>query len=408
MKKPLNRQKVWGKKGKVTLKRKKISPIKIWSERFTGLFKKEKAGASKNAQVTKRKVNTPSYSKSIDSKDIKMKVLKPKKDYFVKQAIKSKIKLNESPKRTFSWGQKDFSSLTKKVRNFSFENTFKNFNYYIVKWKVGENLNRIIFKTCGVISLISILYLSFFDTFFLIKTYTIEYDDGSYLSEPLAKDLIEELKNERIIGMFPNNQLWFINSQNITLTAKNYSENVERVEVTKRLWPNQAKLKVSTKPTLMTLNINNGEYWRIGHDGSIITEDTAELKDRVVSVQRPVFLDTSNADFGDYPLQQNTDQLNRIFFIDWLWETLEQEGLSPVKTEIPSLQDTDVSIETNNETQLMFNAEAIKKDLQVTRIRGVFANQEIAREFNEGVIAYIDFRIPKKVFVCYKNTECSR
>lgn len=407
MKKPFNRHKVWGGSKRKTIKRKKLSPLKVWGERVTSFWKREPKPIKPKKGVSRRQAKTLAFSKSVDSKDIKMKVLKPKQDYFVKQAIKSKININNKPKKKFSWGHKDLANLSQKVRSFSFQRSLKNLNYYVVKWKIGEQFSSYILKSSGLLAVLAIFYLSFFDTFFLIKTYTVEFEEGSYLSEDIAQNLVNDLKSERIVGIFPNNQLWFINSQNVTLTAKNHSKDIEKIEISNRSWPNQAGLRITTKPTLLTLNINDSQYWRIGIDGSVISEDTAEIKQNVVYVQRPVFFDTSGANFADYPLQQNEDQLNRIYFIDWLWKNLENQGVSNVRTELPSLQDTDVSVTTEAGTTMLFNSEAIQKELQLTRLRGVLANPEIAREFNDGVIEYIDFRIPKKIFICYKNTECS-
>ena len=414
--------KVFGRKpAKPRITRKKFSRTGLFADRVRGVFRRSKrtpqqpasrfAKATPNASApvtSTARASTVPYARSVDKSDVQMRVLKPKQDYFVKEAIKSKVSLKpKKPARKFNWGQKNLSELTRQVKGFRLKPSFHGLNYYIVKWRVRENFNAFLAKVFAMLSVAFIVYLSFFDTFFLIKTYTVEYPTGSYLDEEASREMIENLKTNRILGIFPNNQLWFINDQNLTLTAQEHAPRVEYIQVSRRQWPNAATLQVTTVPTLLTLEINDGELWRIDESGRVISEDTAGLQERVVTVEGSLSFDTQNVDFQDYPLYQDEEQLNRLFFIDWLWGVLDERGIEITRTTIPSLQDSDVTLTTAEGTRLRFNSEAIVKDLQLTRLDGFLANPKLREELEAGALDYVDFRIPKRIFVCYDNSYCA-
>lgn len=407
------RSQVFGRQSKKPrITRKKFSRVGLLMDRVTRLLRPTKKtpaqptsrfAASKESFAPK----ATRYAPASQRNDAKMRILKPKPDYFVKEAIKAKVSL--APKkapRKFNWGQKDLSELTRKVKKFRF--SFHGLNYYLVKWQVRENFNAFLVKTFTLLAIVFIGYLSFFDTFFLIKNYTITYAAGSYLDEAASQEMVQNLKDNRILGIFPNNQLWFINDQNLTLTAQESVPRVETIRVTDRVWPNAAKLEVTTVPTLLTLEINNGELWRVDTLGRVISRDTAQIQENVVVVEGPVSFDVQGASFQDYPLYQDQTQLNRLFFIDWLWQTLDERDIEIVRTSIPSLQDGDVTVTTQNGTRLRFNSEAIRKNLQLTRLDGFLANSNLAEELARGSLDYVDFRIPKRIFVCRDGQFCAR
>ena len=414
--------KVFGRKpSKPRIVRKKFSRTGLFADQVKSLFRRPKAkpqqpasrfaksSSSATTPVTSTaRASTATYARPLAKPDVQMRVLKPKKDYFVKEAIKSKVSLKpKKPARKLNWGQKNLSELTRQVKGFRLKPSFHGLNYYIVKWRIRENFNAFLAKIFATLCVVFIVYLSFFDTFFLIKTYTVEYPTGSYLDEEASREMIEKLKTNRILGIFPNNQLWFINDQNLTLTAQEHAPRVEYIEVSRRQWPNAATLQVTTVPTLLTLEINDGELWRIDESGRVISEDTAGLQERVVTVEGSLSFDTQNVDFQDYPLYQDEEQLNRLFFIDWLWTMLDERDIEITRTTIPSLQDSDVTLTTANGGRLRFNSESIVKDLQLKRLDGFLANPKLRGELDSGALDYVDFRIPKRIFVCYDNSYCA-
>ena len=419
---PYKQSQVFGRKPtKPRITRKKFSRTGLVLDQVKSVFRRrgpkpkqpasrfvKSSGAPTTPPTSTARATTASYARTAERGGVQMRVLKPKQDYFVKEVIKSKVSLKpKKPARKFNWGQKNLSELTRQVKGFRLKPSFHGLNYYIVKWQVRENFNAFLAKVFAALSVAFIVYLSFFDTFFLIKTYTVEYPTGSYLDEEASTEMIEKLKTNRILGIFPNNQLWFINDQNLTLTAQEHAPRVEHIRVTDRVWPNEAKLQVTTVPTLLTLEINDGELWRVDESGRVISQDTAGLQERVVTVEGSLSFDTQNVDFQDYPLYQDEEQLNRLFFVDWLWTTLEERGLEVTRTTIPSLQDSDVTLTTSTGTRLRFNSETITKDLQLKRLDGFLANAKLRGELETGSLDYVDFRIPKRIFVCYQGTYCA-
>ncbi|NJS41626.1 hypothetical protein HC766_04775 [Candidatus Gracilibacteria bacterium] len=197
--------------------------------------------------------------------------------------------------------------------------------------------------------------------FFLVKTYSVNFAQGSYIDETKTAELIDNIHKDKFLGLIPNNSLWFLNGSNLTLTAKKFNTEVDSIKVQNRIWPNQAIISVTTEPILLTLGINGDEYWRISKTGKVVSQDTAKLRENLVVVDKPVIFDKSNTDLSNYSFVDNKEQLNRFWFIKWLWRNLDAKEISYNKTTIPSLIDTDVIITTTSGTELLFDINTTTK-----------------------------------------------
>lgn len=334
------------------------------------------------------------------------KVFKPNPEKLVNRSI-FPVKTRTKP---LSFGLERIGFLRASVNILSFPSLFKNLNLYILKWKLIERFNKLVAGFLVFASIIFLIYLSFFDTRFLIKTYAINFPDGSFLSESESNKIVEEIRDKKMFGFLPGNQYWFINNQNLTLVGRGSIPEVLTVEIKEKSWPNQASLEIKTEPILLTLGVienNEPRYWRISQSGNVLTEDTLNLRESLVMVDLPITFDKPGVTLKDYKLKDDEEQVNRFWFVFWLWQELNSLGIEYVKTSFPSIVDSDVWIQTKNGTKLLFNTSSLTRENQKNRLEQFFASTKKNDE-SQGRLAYVDFRIPKKIFICNRGKECDK
>jgi hypothetical protein len=332
------------------------------------------------------------------------KVFKPKNDATFKNRVFQGMR-PEPGRKVFSWGVKSLDNL--RQGGLRFDSIVKNVNLILMRFQILEKFNRIM----AVVSLLAVIcffvYLCFFDTLFLVKNYTVSFADGSYISSRDMQAVLNRIKSDKFAGFIPNNQFWFLNGPNLTVAAQRAYPEIQAVEVERRYWPNGAQIKVSTQPILLTLSINQNEYWRISQTGKVLSQDEAGLRENLVVVERRVEYNRRGVTLQDYSFENNQEQLNRFWFIIWLWGQLAEFQINSVKTSLPSLFDTDVQILTENGTRLIFDSKEMTRDIQSSRLKAVY-DGAIRDKENQGKIAYIDFRVARRVFVCERGQTCDR
>ncbi len=415
---------------------KKKKPTKkkssIWAGFFESLFKnKSKAKMEQALRENKDQVKETGASYNVyrsrqTKSEAKVRTFGPKKSSKENQKkispkIPSPFKKKITTPNRFSFGFKNPDRIVKKVQSFSKNGLVRQTKFLIYKWKIPEKFNQIVSVTISISIVIFLIYLTFLDTHFLVKDFKITFnsdcinpqatisavDDCSYLGIDESEKLVEGIKKDPFLGFIPNNQFWFLNSKNLTAAAKSNNPQVTQIEVTERKWPNRATLQVSTKPILITLGLNDQEYWRIGQNGKVVSRDDANLRERVVNVESRVEFNRADASFSEFSFENNKEQLNRFWFIIWLWQNLQEKNIQWIKTSLPSLFDSDVIITTKNGTRLLFDYSSISRETQENRLDLVFDERSVIKE-NEaaGVYKYIDFRHSKRVFLCRLGTEC--
>ncbi len=349
----------------------------------------------------------PIKKKLPSQSETEYKIFKPKKEYFIKSKIKNSINpIKNKKKSPFSHGNKKLTELSKKVSGFSIKTLPKDIKYQILKYKVAERFNMLMSYMVVLIVSIFTIYISFFDTFFLVKTYTINFVNESYIDDYETDKLFDNIHTDKFLGLLPNNSLWFLNSQNLTYTAQRNNPDINSIKVVDRVWPNKATLEVDLEAILLTLSINDGEYWRINNKGSVVSQDLAGIREKLVVVDKPIIFDKSGTTFRDFSFENYNEQVNRFYYINWLWDLMEEQKIEVSKTEIPSLIDTDVMIYTVSGTKLMFDLNTADKITQKTRFQELFKN-DFLKEEKAGSISYIDFRIPKRIYMCRDGEACN-
>jgi hypothetical protein len=276
-----------------------------------------------------------------------------------------------------------------------------NFTNIIFSIDIGIILSLILF----------VVYLSFFDSYNLVNNWEFSFENNSYLSEDDVKKLSEEFNTVRVGNVLPVNNFWFVSDQVITSVAKEKFNTVQSIQVIEKKWPDIIKLKVKTNDLLSTIKIktqNRIEYWRIDKGGKIITLDTASLNEQVIEVQKDLNFEQANFDFADTSFfETNSAQLDRIYFAKFTSTLLSNLGFVPYKIIFPSLNsaDKEVYFEIGEGTKLMFNSEKFEKNTHIRRLEALMGST-LKDEIKNNKLSYIDFRISRKYFVCYKNSQC--
>jgi hypothetical protein len=431
-----NKKRLWQSSRNNTRKKKPIqrrSSSKLEGiSKFFDFFKTPKVRNVKGKSSLK--VRNKDYKPTHKAKDLikdtgsgskdDIKVFKPANDSHVfnpvsnaKQSLLHNhfSKFSKSKEKKFQWGVKSVENIRSEAERFSPKNLWMGLKFQIKKYRVFERFNSFMLYTTLASLCAFFIYLCFFDTFFLIKDYRVTFSQSSYLSPEDVDGVVDTIKEDRLFGIIPNNQFWYLSSRSLTLAAQSEHPEIELIEVTRKMWPNQAELEIQTEPILITLGINNSEYWRIGYDGSVVSTDAGGLRENLVIVERPVRFNRPEATLQDYSFAGNCDennteireclQLNRFWFVVWLWNILDLVDIDYSKTILPSLFDTDVVIELSSGSQLIFDSGIMSKEVQRDRIVSVL-DSIIGGQVNSGEIVYIDFRQPKKVYLCRVGQAC--
>jgi hypothetical protein len=319
--------------------------------------------------------------------------------------------------KKLQWGFKNVGELRSSFKKSSSKSALYQVNYFLQKYRIFQRFNIFMLSTTLGMLLLFFLYLCFFDTFFLIQNYRVTFAESSYLSPNDVEDVVTTIKEDKLLGFIPNNQFWYLSSRSLTIAAQNEYPEIQSIRVDRKIWPRTAQLQIKTEPILITLGINQSEYWRIGYDGSVVSEDDAGLRQNLVIVERPVTFNQPDATLQDYSFQgdcqgersnaaQNCLQLNRFWFVKWVWNILDQLQIQYSKTVLPSLFDYDVIIELQSGSRLIFDSGTMSTQVQQDRIVSVL-DSILGSQVNTGEIAYIDFRQPKKVFLCRVGQPCA-
>lgn len=385
----------------------------------TSLKESESKPSGKKFYYSKKSKNIPDSSK--------IRVFKPKEGRMISEKIKNKIPTGnkKKKKKQFLFGFKNFTDSAKKITSRDF---LTNFNLLLVQFRLKDRLNGFFSYSIVAILVFFMVYLSFFDTNFLVNEYEIIFTDvkseneivyTSFLADQEIEKILKGFNQGRAFGFIPHNQYWFVNDLNLTLVARNIIPEVREVVIQERIWPNRLVIEIKTEPILATLGIyerNQKRYWRVNQRGQVFSQDTAFILENLIFIDSPVTLTSQTADgsigqitLQDYELENSQTQLNRLWFANWLWNRFENKEVDILETRFPTLLDTNVIITTRNDTKMYFDSDIdrVPREILTARLEQIFRS-EINRDLREGKIAYIDFRLEtRRVVVCYRTEKCA-
>jgi hypothetical protein len=271
---------------------------------------------------------------------------------------------------------------------------------------------RIILSLIVFSSILSLIYLSFFNVSFVVKHWEIDFPKSSYLDKSSSQKLIQSFENERQFNLLPLSSYWFINDYNLTAIAKRDYNFIEKVEITKREFPNKVGIRITTMPVLATLavmvNNTNYQYWRISQNGEVLAKDEYNIYENLIYVEKLMSFDRSNVTFKDTSIfLEDKKQLDRLYFIYTVKNILTELKHKVERVSIESLNTADyqVNFRLDNGAILMFDSSQFDKATTIRRINEI-SRTNIFDEIEQDKIRYIDLRLPKKIYICYKFLEC--
>ena len=380
------------------------------SHNSKNIYTKEKQNLDKNLANNKSSNNINGKFKNPANqkvKDLNSVILKPLNGQITKEF---NSKNNKNLPKLFTFGQKNLTQILDKKPDF-LKTLSQNINLNFKKIKILQTPNKLISGLLVVSLLLFFLYISFFDTYFLVKDWQISFSQGSYISKNEQEMILNKFSGTKIVGIFPSNQFWFVNDRNLTILAQSIIPEIAGIRITNRNWPNKIDIEITTLPILLTIKLTeNGQnkLWRVLPNGKILTQDKAGIADNLVTIELPINFDQKNFDLQKYPIFEDIGQLNRLYFVINLWSYLKEFGILPVQTILPSLNsaDKDVFVILDNGTKLYFDSNKFSRQTQKDRLQSVLESG-IMDKIKSGELAYVDFRISKRIHICPKNKDCA-
>lgn len=344
------------------------------------------------------------------------KILSPKAE---KNLNQSDLKTEQKPKSNLIHrAQKYYINLKLK---FYGKDWFRRFNYQLLSFAIFKKLNVLVVLASCLSLVLFFVYLAFFDQNFVIRDYKITFAPNSYLNQQQTRKLVTQFHTQKLYGILPNNQYWFMNSVGLTQAAKQIFPEIQSVQLTNRNWPNSAELKIDMSPIAMTLAVkenNDQKFWRISSSGSVLGEDKAGMWEKLVVVEKPYTIIAQDSLAGknktslqNFSFINEPNQLARIEQTDFLWQVFKDNDINIISTIYPSISDTDIVFKTDEGTSLYFDSSAFSTKLQQARLtefmQSKVGDRKIIEQEKDGKLSYIDFRIPKRIFFCDIGTKCS-
>jgi hypothetical protein len=294
---------------------------------------------------------------------------------------------------------------------------FRKLNYQFIAFDIAKNINRLIVGLC-VISFIGFFtYLSFFDQYFTIKKYTVEYAAGSYLNNQQTFDLIAHFQRNKLYKVFPNNQYWFANNLSLTASAKEIFPEIQNINIKNRQWPDRVLLQVEINKPILTLWVtenNEQKYWRINENGKISSQDKAALWYNIVKVEKPYSVQgdpSQQLSLFNHSFENDPSQKQRFNLTKKLLDYFKLIDIDISSTTFPSISDTDIIMESSTGTRFLFDSLAFDNDLQIARLDYFLKSKPDKNDFyqlqKKGLYSYFDFRIAHKAHICKVAEKCN-
>ena len=294
---------------------------------------------------------------------------------------------------------------------------FRKLNYQFLAFDINKNINRLIMVVC-VFSLISFFaYLAFFDQYFTIKKYTVQYANGSYLNNQQTFDLISHFQRNKLYKVFPNNQFWFANSISLTASAKEIFPEINSVNIKNRDWPDRVALQVETNKPILTLLVtenNEQKYWRINDNGKISSQDKAAIWYNLVKVEKPYSLQGDNTErlsLFNHSFENDPSQKQRFKLTKILFDYFKSVNIQIATTTFPSISDSDTIMESVSGTKFIFDSQAFEPSVQIDRLDYFLKSKLDKNDYYElekkASYSYFDFRIINKVYLCKVTEKCN-
>jgi cell division septal protein FtsQ len=236
--------------------------------------------------------------------------------------------------------------------------------------------------------IVAVGYFLFISDYFLITSIAVA-GNQQIASEQVSKSLLNE----------SNSKLFFIPKNHFILMTRDRANEmltekyplIKEIEQYDRHLPNTLSVKIKERYPGFVLQSNNKQFL-VDEEGYIVEENP-------VSSSLLVLTDQANDDFavGEMLSPKLT---TFIISIQKSWPSKITSKIASVK--IPIKASTEVVFTTNEGWSVFFD---INRSVQVQiNSLALLVNKQVASQRSK--LAYIDLRLSKWAYICYKNTPC--
>jgi cell division septal protein FtsQ len=315
---------------------------------------------------------------------------------------KIKIKSFGIPIKSIKKKSKEKISFRLLVKNISTYIEFLPITYklFIRRVRLVGRLTKLFIKATTFTLILFIIYLSFFDTYFLTKDYRLVFT-GSDATPQLIQEISTAINKQKFFGILPYNNYWLSNSTALNSLLKQNNSRINNVKVNRLAWPNKIEIEVDIKPPFAAISTSmNATPLLIDIEGKIIGSDISRSSKNVIAVNTD-----SNITSQTTLTKAN---LNKIYFATELKSLLKKNNLPYNSIIISSFSefDTDIIVRTPAGSKVLFDTNGLTKDNLYTRINNI-AGTQLAKDWSDNSINYIDMRFERKIFICQKIASCS-
>ncbi len=163
------------------------------------------------------------------------KIFEPNPAKLKKELLINSIQTTIKPPKRQKYGLKPVEEIAKSYGRVGIAKIWLNIRSWAAEIRLAGKLNRLIALIIILGTFLFLIYLIFFDTFFLVKKYEITFNNGSYLDSTSVEQLVKNFSQDPFLGFIPNNQFWFLSDQNLSAVARKHNPEIVQVRVIERI-----------------------------------------------------------------------------------------------------------------------------------------------------------------------------
>ncbi|HYE22417.1 MAG TPA: FtsQ-type POTRA domain-containing protein [Verrucomicrobiae bacterium] len=290
-------------------------------------------------------------------------------------------------KRRF--GTREFQSRVKEAQNYKRPYNPIDLNRP-PRWMVIIGLKSKFYRVLWLGLIAAFAYLFMFSDLMLIDS--VKVSGTNRVSQEQVLSAIDNFSGERTF-FIPKNNFFLMSKARVNESLKSAIPLVKEIKSYKRTWPNRVELEVVERDPGFVLQVDDKKY--------LVDDEGVVIKDDAAGLDLPLVIDqvTENFDIG-LPLP-NTKMVAFILSMHKQWGTKINSPISIAK--IPGKASNEVQIVSEEGWGVFFDTTRSVTS-QLDNLSLVLSRQIPARERPN--LAYIDLRLSKWAYYCFKNSPC--
>jgi cell division septal protein FtsQ len=225
-----------------------------------------------------------------------------------------------------------------------------------------------------------------------LKISAIEISGHDRVSGEQVQMVLDSLNSKRT-ALIPNSNFFLLTRGRFNQTLTQAVPMIKEVKSYKRVWPNKIVVELTERNPGFVMRSNNQDYL-VDEEGVVVRSDATGLN-------LPLVVDQviENFDVGE-PLP-NTRMVTFILSTHKQWDSKISSPIT--ETKIPGKASNEVQFVTQEGWTVFFDTERAVTS-QLGNLALILSKQIKASERSN--LAYIDLRLSKWAYFCFKNTPC--